>query len=117
MTFGDLNIYIIFFFLMLLSIIINVNTALHLLLTAEILWITLYLIVLSIGISYDNMNFLSLTFFFLVLSAVEFGVGLILMLLQNILMRSLNLNDSNSSWMKLSTRFSKNLKTINQPWI
>ena len=117
MTFGDLNIYIIFFFLMLLSIIINVNTALHLLLTAEILWITLYLIVLSIGISYDNMNFLSLTFFFLVLSAVEFGVGLILMLLQNILMRSLNLSDNNTSWMKFSTRFNKNLKTINQPWI
>ena len=29
---------------------------------------------------YDNLNILSLTFFFLVFSAIEFGIGLILLL-------------------------------------
>lgn len=92
MTFGELNFILLLFFLIFLSISINVNTALHLLLTAEFLWITLYLLALFMGIVYDNLNILSLTFFFLILSAVEFGLGLIIMLVQNIINRSISLN-------------------------
>jgi len=87
------------------SIALNINTALHLLLTAEFLWITLYNITLFIGLAYDNLNLLSLTFFFLVLSAVEFGIGLIIMLVQNIIIRSINLNDSDTNILKFSSRF------------
>ena len=39
---GELNFIIILFILLFLTIIVNVNTSLHLLLTAELLWITLY---------------------------------------------------------------------------
>ena len=46
------------------------------------------------GYTYDNVNLLSLTFFFLVLSAVEFGIGLVILLLQNIFLRSLQLHDN-----------------------
>lgn len=110
MHFGDVNIYIIIFFLLFISISSNVTTALHLLLTAELLWITLYLIVLSIGTLFDNVNLVSLTFFFLVLSAVEFGIGLILILTQNIFLRSISLNDSTSNFLKHNSRFSSRLK-------
>ena len=64
MNVGDLNIFFFFFILILFSIIVNTNTSLHLLLTAEILWITLYAITLFVGLAYDNLNILSLTFFF-----------------------------------------------------
>ena len=64
MFIGDINLYFILFFLLILSIANNVSSALHLLLTAELLWITLYIIVLSVGFLYDNINLLSLTFFF-----------------------------------------------------
>lgn len=97
MFIGDLNLYFILFFLILLSVSNNVSNALHLLLTAELLWITLYIIVLSIGFTYDNVNLLSLTFFFLVLSAVEFGIGLVIMLIQNIFFRSIQLSDSSKN--------------------
>lgn len=93
MFIGDINLYLFLFFFILFSITINVSSALHLLLTAELLWITLYLVVLSMGYIYDNINLLSLTFFFLVLSAVEFGIGLVILLLQNIFLRSLQLHD------------------------
>ena len=109
MTFGDLNFIIILFFFILLSLVININTALHLLLTAEFLWITLYVFALFSGLIYDNLNILSLTFFFLVLSAVEFGLGLIIMLVQNIIMRSINLSDSSSNSFKWSLRFQNKL--------
>jgi hypothetical protein len=110
MIFGDLNFIIILFFFILISLVINLNTALHLLLTAEFLWITLYVFSLFLGIVYDNLNILSLTFFFLVLSAVEFGLGLVIMLVQNIVMRSINLGDSNKNSFKWSLRFKNKLK-------
>nr|QCU82604.1 NADH dehydrogenase subunit 4L [Pseudourostyla cristata] len=105
MNFGDLNILFFLFFLILFSLIININTALNLLLTAEILWITLYVITLLIGFIYDNLNVLSLTFFFLVFSAIELGIGLILLLIQNLIQRSINLNDSNKNIFKFTSRF------------
>ena len=58
---------------------------------------SLYIITLSVGFVYDNINLLSLTFFFLVLSAVEFGIGLVIMLLQNIFFRSLQLHDNSKN--------------------
>ena len=62
------------------------------------------------GLAYDNLNLLSLTFFFLILSAVEFGLGLIIMLVQNIIMRSINLNDSNVNVLKFSSRLTNKLQ-------
>ena len=57
------------------------------------------------GLVYDNLNVLSLTFFFLVLSAVELGIGLVLALFQNIIARSINLTDRDSNFLKLFDRF------------
>lgn len=117
MYIGDINLFIIVFIMILSSVCINVSSALHLLLTAEILWITLYFLTLSLGISYDNLNLLSLTFLFLVLSAVEFGIGLIILLVQNVFFRSLSLTDSNSDFIKYSTRFNSRVKSNFIPFI
>jgi len=117
MFIGDINLYFILFFLLILSISNNVSNALHLLLTAELLWITLYIIVLSVGFLYDNVNLLSLTFFFLVLSAVEFGIGLVILLLQNIFFRSLQLHDNSKNWSKHNLRFVSRVKSVNLPWL
>ena len=97
MFIGDLNLYFIIFFLIMVSLSTNVTSALHLLLTAELLWVTLYVIVLNMGMLYDNVNLLSLTFFFLVLSAVEFGIGIVLILVQNVFLRSIYLSDNSKN--------------------
>ena len=106
---GDFNLLIVFFFFLLSSVLINTNTALHLLLTAELLWITLYVLVLYIGFVYDNLNLLSLTFFFLIFSAVEFSVGLVILLLQHLFLRTLNLSDSDNNIFKFSHRYFQKL--------
>jgi len=54
-------------------------------------------VVLGVGILFDNANLMSLTFFFLVLSAVEFGIGLVIILVQNIFFRSIQLSDSSKN--------------------
>jgi len=104
MLVSELNFLLLTLFFLFVGISLNVNTALHLLLTAEFLWVTLYSITVFMGFIYDNVNLLSLTFFFLILSAVEFGIGLVLILLQSILSRSINLGGGNTNAYKFSTR-------------
>lgn len=115
MFIGDLNLYFIIFFLIMVSLSTNVTSALHLLLTAELLWVTLYVIVLNMGMLYDNINLLSLTFFFLVLSAVEFGIGIVLILVQNVFLRSIYLSDNSKNWLKYNTRFLLRIKNSKLP--
>ena len=116
MTFGDINFIILLFFILFSSITIIVNTSLHLLLTAEFLWITLYILTLVSGLVFDNLNLLSLTFFFLILSAVEFGLGLVIILVQNVLLRSINLNDWTQNTFKFATKFQQKLNNTNSKY-
>lgn len=112
----SLNLFFFFFFLIIFSIFINISTSLHLLLTAEILWITLYAITLYIGLIYDNINLLSLTFFFLVFSAIEFGIGLIILLIQNIILRTINLNDNDANFSKFLNKFKTKININKIKW-
>jgi hypothetical protein len=105
----SINLFFIYFLLIFFSIIINTNTSLHLLLTAELLWITLYAVTLLLGLFYDNLNVLSLTFFFLVLSAIEFGIGLILLLCQNIINLNIYLSVNDYNFTKFLNRFKTKL--------
>jgi len=99
----------ILFLILFSTLIIHTNSSLHLLLTAELLWITLYFATVVVGIAYDNLNVLSLSFFILVFSAVEFGVGLIILLMQFFFTRTLNLNENETNFIKFSNRiFKKN---------
>jgi hypothetical protein len=117
MCIGEINLFLVIFMLLFSSLCLSISTSLHLLLTAELLWITLYFLALLVGLSYDNINLLALTFLFLVLSAVEFGIGLVLLLIQNIFFRSLSLSDTESDFTKHSSRFSSRLKSNFIPFL
>lgn len=65
-----------------------------------------------VGLINNDLNMVALTFLFLVLSAIEFGIGLILLLLQNLLFRTINLNENDINVTKFDVRF-KSLLFIN----
>lgn len=109
MNLGDFNFLIIIFFLLVFSFIINANHFLYLLLSAELLWVTLYGLALFLSFVLDDLNILSLTLFFLVFSAVELAAGLILLLLQNTLFRSLTLVDGSNNVQNFAERVTKRL--------
>lgn len=102
--------------MLLTTLVLHTNTALHLLLTAELLWITLYGIALFVGLAFDNLNILSLTFFFLIFSAVEFAVGLVLLLIQHLLTRSISLETTDSNVFKNMSRSTVQLKVNLLRW-
>lgn len=66
---------------------------------------------LVIGFVYDNLNIVSLTFFFLIFSAVEFSVGLVLLLLQHLLLRTLSLDIGGNTPFKFTRQFNFTPKT------
>jgi hypothetical protein len=104
-----MNTFVIFFLILLTTFLVSTNSALHLILTAELIWINLYIMTLFEGFASDNINLLSLTFFFLIFSAVEFGVGLILILIQQILMRTLNLYTHDTNVFKFLNKYQRNI--------
>jgi hypothetical protein len=69
--------------------------------------------VIVVGIVFDNLNILSLSFFMLVFSAVEFGIGLVIMLLQFLFTRTLNLNENETNLLKFTNRIVKK-NTVNK---
>ena len=104
---GDLNIVLLLFLILFSTLLVHVNTSLHLLLTAELLWITIYITAVLAGLLYDNLNILSLSFFVLVFSAVEFGLGLIILIMQHLFTRTLNLNENEQNVFKFTDRIYK----------
>jgi len=104
MLLGDFNILLLLFLTLFFTLIVNTSTALHLLLIAELLWITLYAITLLLGLISNDLNLLSLTFFFLALSASELGAGLMLLSLQNFIYRTLTLTSQNDYANKYNER-------------
>ena len=62
-----------------------------------------------VGFIFDNLNVVALTFFFLIFSAIEFGVGLILLLIQNLIFRSIYLFDFDTNYIKGLVRFRRKL--------
>ena len=102
----DLNIMMICFIILAAGVAVSTGTSLHLLLTVELLWITLYGVVVQVGILYDTAGLVALTFFFLVLSAVELGIGLILVMVQHTLLRSVSLLSGRFNFLKFTNRIS-----------
>lgn len=101
--------------MLLSTFVVYTNSALHLLLIAELMWITLYGLTLILGFYFDNLNLVSLTFFFLILSAVEFSVGLVLILFQHTLVRTLDFNFDEANTFKYSNTATRllNLNKVN----
>lgn len=107
MMIGEINLVIVAFFLLFIGLLINVNSFVHLLLLAELIWITLYGLALLGGFLMNDLGLVSLTFFFLIFSAIELGIGLELVSIQNVVTRSLNTTSAISpqrSTMRLSPR-------------
>ena len=113
---SDLTLAFLQFAVMVLSVLTSSTSTLHLLLTAELVWITLFGFALMVGVMFNNLNLLSLTFFFLIFSAVEFGVGLVLLLMQNIITRSIYLTNTLLTPVKFVSHFKTSVYTNRINW-
>ena len=80
-----LHFFNFIFWLSLISFITNFNNFVRLLFYSELTWIILYCFILVNGAINDDLNLLSTSIFILGLAGIEYGIGvLILMIFKNI---------------------------------
>lgn len=88
---------LLFWFSFFLFILNNTN-ALSLLIFSELLWALLYMIFILLGLISDSISLVSFSFFILTFAAIEFSIGLFLILfLKNIYSTSLHLIESSNA--------------------
>lgn len=104
MNLGELNFISLLLFLLFFTLLANPTTTLQYLLTAELLWITIYCMAVFVAFILDDTNVLSLTLFFLVLSAVEISIGFILVAFQSITLNSSLVIDNKSTNFQFLSR-------------
>lgn len=85
MSLNELNFIILLFFFLIYSFFFYSQTLFYLLILSELFWITLYLLVLVIAIYQNNLYILVLSLFFLIFSAIEISIGLLIIYLQMLL--------------------------------
>lgn len=96
---NDLNFFLILFFFIFSIFFINFKTTFISLIISELFWILLYLTVVVVAIVFDTINVLALSLFFLVFSAVEIALGLVLLVVQK------NLFNTNIVFFKKTNLF------------
>lgn len=86
-----LNYWILIFWFSFFIFFFNNSNFFTLLLISEFIWIILYVLAITNGLLFDELNFFSFTFFFLGLAGIEFSFCLLLLLLFKSVNFSLNL--------------------------
>lgn len=107
---ADINYLIIAIILFFVSFVVNPQFLFQYLLTAELLWVTLYALTLRFSFFTDDSNLYGLTLYILVFSAIEMAVGLVLITYYAILSNSTNVIKplNNVSNLSLNNVFSVN---------
>jgi len=96
MFLNDLNFLSILFLIILSFFFFNFTNTLQSLIVSEFLWITLYVWSVFMAYTNDDLSVLSLSLFFLVFSAIEISVGLMIILVQKNVFKSISFNTNSS---------------------
>lgn len=90
MNLGEFTFLSVLIFSLILFFLYNFNNNLQSLIISELVWITLFVFAIYLSFTLNNVLILSLTLFFLVFSAIEISVGLVLINSQKLIFKSLS---------------------------
>lgn len=85
------------FWISILLFLSNINNFIKLLFYSELIWIILYCYSLTLGAVNDDINLLSLSIFILGFAGVEYGIGIIILLIFKNINKNLNFNEINTT--------------------
>lgn len=104
----DVFLMNIFIWILIIYFIFGFENTFKSLINSEFIWISIFVLYLIYSILFDNINILSMTLFFLIFSAIEISICLILIIFQKKIFKSINVNLFNKSNLENS----RNLKTF-----
>jgi len=90
MNINEFNLFLSIIWILIIYFVFGFENTFKSLVFSEFLWITLFLFYLINALIYDDINILSFTLFFLILSAIEISIGLTIIILQKKLFKTLH---------------------------
>ena len=101
-----INFWNFFFWLSLIGFIVNIENFFKLLLFSEITWLTLYIYTIVCGANNDDLTLMSTSLFIIGLAALEFSIGILLIILFKNVNKSIEFGDNDE--------LTSNLKIVNK---
>lgn len=97
MNISEINLLNFFIIILLMYFVLGFENTFKSIITSEFIWISLFINYLIYAIIYDNITILSLTLFFLIFSAIEISICLVLIVFQKKFFKTLSSSTQNSS--------------------
>lgn len=111
-----INFFNFIFWLSLISFITNFNNFIRLLFYSELSWIIIYSIVLINGAVNDDINLLSTSIFILGLAGIEYGIGIIILLIFKQINKKTDFDESDNSVYNHNLFSNKNIYINRYIW-
>lgn len=99
MNLNEINFLLVIIWFLFVMFVCGFENSFKSIIVSEFLWISLFCIYLLLSLIYDDINFLTMTLFFLIFSAIEISICLILIIIQKKLFKTLNLSFSTNNWV------------------
>lgn len=96
-----------------MGFVVNIENFFKLLLYSEITWLTLYTYTILIGSINDDLTLLSTSLFIIGLAALEFSVGILMIIIFKNINKSINLEESENGFENTNI-FNKKKTYINR---
>jgi len=97
MIIGEINFINLIIWIVFIHFIFGFENTFKSIIVSEFIWISLFSLYLAYSLIFDNITILSLTLFFLIFSAIEISICLILIIFQKKLNKTVNVNIGNNS--------------------
>lgn len=110
MNLNELNVINLLIWLILIYLITGFETNFKTLIISELIWISIFCLVVCYSLIYDDLSILSFSLFFLIFSAIEISICLILILFQKKILKSQNTETSVNFTKSTFVRFLKSTK-------
>lgn len=111
-----LSFFNFIFWLSIISFITNFNNFVRLLFYSEIAWIILYILVLIQGSINDDVNLISTSIFILGLAGIEYGIGILLLLIFKSINKKTDFDESDNSVYNHNIYTNKNIYINRYVW-
>lgn len=95
-----LNFWLVLFWFSWILFFLNTTNLIKLFVTSEIIWLTLYVYTLIVGITVDDVHMYALSLMLITIASVEFSIGFVLIIFFKKIFKTTNIMDNiNTDWM------------------
>ena len=111
-----MNFWNFLFWLTIFGFLINLENFFKILMYSELTWLVLYCYTITCGAVNDDIILISNSLFILGFAGLEFSIGILLLIIFKNIIKTINLNDGDSDFKKISLFEKKKINAQKAVW-